>query len=158
MASVQISYGTRAAYPNVTTLNSQGSAVARTIGAISATTGITSANPVGFKIDATIKLATTGVTSTGTLAFYLVESADGSTYSDSLNAATTTDQAGSIKNSRLVYVAAANANSQVVQAVFDLPSIFTPLNHTLLIQNGSGAALSSAGNSISYTPIIYTVA
>lgn len=158
MASVTIAYGTRAAYSAVSNLNSQASAAARTIGAVDAT-ATTPANPDGFKIDYTIRAATTGVTSTGTVTFYLVESADGgTTYTDNLNVATTTDQAALVKNAKIIQVVRLDANSATAQDTFDLPRQFTPKNHTILVLNGSGAALLSSGNSISYTPITYSVA
>lgn len=158
MASVSIGWGTRAAYSAVTNLNSQGSAAARTIGPVDGT-ATTPANPVGFKIDYTIKAATTGVTSTGTVTFYLIESADGgTTYTDNMNANTTTDQASSIKNAVAIRQIKLDANSATAQGVFDLPGQFTPKNHTLLLLNSSGAALLSSGQSVSYTPMYYTVA
>ena len=155
--TVSTAWGTRAAYPNVTNLNSQPSAASRTIGAVDAT-ATTPANPVGFKVDYTFKTATTGVTTTGTISVYLLESADGgTTYTDGMNAATTTDQTSSIKNATAIKTIQANANSQTCTDTFDLPRNFCPKNHTLLIQNGTGAALLSSGNTLSVTPINFTV-
>lgn len=154
MATVNIAYGTRTEFASDTNLNSLTSGQLKAVGAVDNST----AKNDGFKIDATIKLATTGVTSTGVLTFYLAESADGSTYTDGLNVSTTADQTSTIKNTPVVQIAQANANSQTVQVVFDLPKQFAPKYFTILVANGSGATLSSSGNTVYYTPITYTVA
>lgn len=156
MATVAISYGTRTEFPNDTNLNSIASNTIRAIGGVTNTS--TSQLADGFKIDATVKLATTGVTTTGTLTFYLVESTDGTNYTDGVNITTTSDQSSSVKNAPVVYVAQANANSQIVQVVFDLPKQFAPKFFSLLVSNGSGASLSSTGHNISYSAIQYNVA
>ncbi len=153
--TISISYGTRTEYGTDTNVNSLAANVAKPIGGVSNS----STKVVGFKIDATIKLATTGVTSTGILTFYFVESADGgTTYTDGINVTTTADIATSLKNATVVAIATANANSQIVNIVFDLPKQFAPKDHSLVILNGSAATILSTGNSIFYTPITYTQA
>jgi len=155
--SVTLGYGTRTAYPNTTCINSVASNAACTIGGVDST-ATSPANPVGFKVDIVVKLASTGVTSTGVLTVYLIESADGgTTWSDGLATSSTSIASTAIKGATPILVTPANANSQTVQVVFDMPSTFTPKNHTLLLLNGSGAALSGTGHSVSYTPITYTI-
>jgi hypothetical protein len=153
--TVSINYGTRTEYGTDTNVNSLASAAAKAIGGVSNS----STKCVGFKIDATIKLATTGVTSSGILYFYLVESADGgTTYTDGINVTSTGDQASSLKNATVVFIAQANANSQVINVVFDLLEQYAAKDHSLVVLNSSGATISSAGNSVYYTPITYTQA
>lgn len=158
MGTIALNYGTRTAYPNVANLNTGASNGAWTVGNVNNTAapaGLT-APATGFKVDATIKLATTGVTSTGVVVFYLVESADGgTTYTDGLNPSTTANQSSSVRNARVVFIAVASANSQVINVTFDLPTIAAPKDHTIMVSNGSGAALLSSGNTLSYIAINY---
>lgn len=153
--TVSISYGTRTEYGSDANLNSTTSNQAKPVGGVSNS----SSKVVGYKIDATIKLATTGVTTTGTLTFYLLESADGgTTYTDGINITSNADVASSIRNSPAIFVAVANVNSQIVNVVFDLPKQFAPKDHSVVVLNGTGASLSTAGNTMFYTPITYTQA
>lgn len=155
MATLSISYGTRTEYATDTNLNSMASNVAKAMGAVSNTA--TSGGFVGYKLDGTIYLATTGVTSTGTISIYMVESADGTNYVDGINVTATTDQSSSIKSATILGTAPANANSQIVRIVFDLPRQFSPKYHSLLVSNGTAATFSSASNSFYYTPISYVI-
>lgn len=158
MGTVAINYGTRTAYPNASNVNSGASGGAFAVGNVNNTASPAglSAPATGFKVDATIKLATTGVTSTGVVVFYLVESADGgTTYTDGLSATSTASQAASVRNARVAYVALASANSQVINANFEIPGVNPPRDHTILVSNGSGAALSSSGHSINFTAVNY---
>ncbi len=155
MATVNIAYGTRTEFASDTNLNSLTSGQCKMLGVVANSATLAD----GFKIDATIVLATTGVTSTGTLTFYLVESADGTNYTDGVSTSTTADQTVSIKNAPVVQYVQANSSSQgTVRVVFDLPKQFAPKYFGILVSNGSGATLSSSGNSVYYTPITYTVA
>ncbi len=153
--TLSISYGTRTEYGTDTNLNTLLSLNAKAVGGVTNS----STKVVGFKIDATLRLATTGVTSTGSLTFYLVESADGgTTYTDGINVTSTGDQSASLKAARAIFVAPANANSQVINVVFDLPAPTAPKDHSIVLLNGSGATLLSTGNNMFYTPITYTYA
>ena len=156
MATVSIAYGTRTEFGNDGNLNSITNTTAVVIGPCDNSSTLAG----GFKIDATIKLASTGTTSTGSVTFYLIESCDGgTTYTDNItNVTTSSNQSASIKNAKVVFVATANANSQVVNVEFDLPVIAAPKKFSLIISNGSGATLSASGHSVYYTPINYTVA
>lgn len=157
MGTIAVNYGTRTAYPSASNVNSGASAGAWTVGNVNNTASPAglSALATGFKIDATIKLATTGVTSTGTVVFYLVESADGgTTYTDGLSPTSTASQSASLKNARIVAVALASANSQIVNVSFELSGI-PPKDHTILVSNGSGAAFSASGHQISYVAVNY---
>lgn len=153
MATVNIAYGTRTEFASDTNLNSLSSNQCKMLGVVANSALLAD----GFKIDATIVLASTGVTSTGTLTFYLVESADGTNYTDGVSTSTTADQTASIKNAPVVQYVQANA-SYTVRVVFDVPKQFAPKYFGLLLSNGSGATLSSTGHSVYYTPITYTVA
>lgn len=152
--TIQPSYGTRTQFSQDTTsLASLASGQAVCVGAVDNST----TKAVAHKIDMTIKLATTGVTSNGSLAVYLVESTDGgTTYTDNINVTSTGNQASTIKNAPMVRSINANANSQIVQVAFDLPIVHAPKNFAIVVSNGSGAALSSSGHSVYYTPITYT--
>lgn len=154
MSTVNVVYGTRTEFANDSNLNSLASSNAKQIGVIDNHTALN----CGFKIDAHVKLATTGVTSTGTLTFYACESTDGSTYVDGINTTATTDQTSSIKNAPVVKTAQANANSQVVDVAFDYPGPCPPRYVCLLVSNGSGATVSSSGHSAYYTPFNWTIA
>ncbi len=149
--TVAISYGTRTEYGTDANLNSLASNTAKAIGGVSNS----STKAVGFKIDATIKLATTAVTSTGILTFYLVESADGgTTYTDGINVTTTGTV--TVVNAPVMLVVTANTNAQTINVVFDLPKQFSPKDHSIVVLNGTGASLLSTGNAIFYTPITYS--
>lgn len=154
MATQNIAYGTRTEFPNDANINSLPTGQCKAIGGVTNTSTLAD----GFKIDIAIYLATTGVTSTGSLTFYLAESADGTTYNDGVNITTTGDQTSSIKNCPVVKTLAANANSQVVRVSWDLPGEYAPKYFSLLLSNGTGATISSTSNSAYYTPISYTVA
>lgn len=154
MPTQSILYGTRTEFPNDTNLNSLASNSTVPIGGVTNTSTLA----VGFKIDCSIYLASTGVTSTGTLTVYLIESVDGTNYTDGINNITSnTNQSSNIKNAPVVQYLQANANSQVVRVVFDLPKQFAPKYFSLLVNNGTGAALSSASNNVYYSDINYTV-
>lgn len=153
--TVSISYGSRTEYPTDTNLNNLASNNAKPIGGANNNT----TKAVGYKLDVTIKLATTGVTSSGIITIYLVESADGgTTYTDGITITTTGDIASSLKNSEVIKTLSANANSQVINVTFDLPRQFAPKDHSLVILNGTGASFSTTGNNAFYTPITYTQA
>ncbi len=153
--TLSISYGSRTEFGTDTNITSMASNVAKAMGAVSNS----STKVAGFKIDATIKLATTGVTSTGFITLFLVESADGgTTYTDGINVTSTGDQAASLKAARTVLVAPANANSQIINVTFDLPCAQAPKDFSIVLLNNSGATLLSSGQSMFYTPITYTTA
>ncbi len=150
--TIQPAYGTRTEFGQDSAVNSLASGQAACVGAVDNS----STKADAFKIDLTLKLATTGVTSTGSIVVYMVESADGTNYTDGINVTSTGNQASSIKNAPVVRVLNATANSQVIQVVFDLPAAHAPKNFSLVVSNGSGAAMLSSGNTAYYTPITYT--
>jgi hypothetical protein len=156
MGTISTNYGTRTAYPSVSNLASLASTNAVCVGNVnnSSSVGGLSATAVGFKVDVKIVLAASGVSATGTLTFYLVESTDaGTTYSDGISPSSGSNQAASLKNARLLFVATANANSQAVNASFELPGQLAPKDHSILVLNGSGAALAASGHAVDYTPV-----
>lgn len=156
MATLSINYGTRTEYAVDTNLNSLAANAVKTVGAVANTA--TSGGFIGYKVDLTVYLASTGVTSNGTVQVYMCESADGTNYTDRINTTATTDQASTIKNAVVIASPAANANSQIVSICLDLPRQFSPKYHSILVGNSTGAAFSSTSNSAYYTPISYTVA
>lgn len=158
MGTVSPNYGTRTAYPSVSNLASLASTSAVAVGNVTNSTAPAglSATADGFKVDAKVVLAASGVSATGTLSFYVIESTDGgTTYSDGISPSSGSNQAASIKNARLAFVAVANAVSQTVAVTFDLPGINPPKDHSILVLNGSGAALAASGHALDYTAIGY---
>ena len=152
MAVQQANYGSQTAFTASSNLSSMASNVVRGMGSVAAS-GFAS-NPLGYKINAVIKAASTGVTSTGFISFYLVESNDGgTTWTDGANVTTS----ASITNARLVYQAIATANSQVVTVNFDLPCYIPPQTWSLMVSNGTGASFSSTGYQVEYLPYYQTV-
>lgn len=156
MSTTTTTYGTRTEYGTDSNLNSLASAATKPIGAIDNS----STGACGFLIDYTIVLASSSVSSTGTISFFLMTSGDGTNYTDGISPTASTDQTSGMKNAamKLVHTAIANANSQTCRDSFELPRTFAPKYHTLLIQNNSGAALASSGHSVYYTPINFAIA
>lgn len=150
-------YGTRTEYPNDSNLNSLANGQAKPIGAVD-NASLSPTPAMGFKVDATIVLGSSGVSSTGTIPIYLLESADGTNYTDGITVTSSSDQTSNIKNAVIVASPNANANSQTVRIVFDLPRLFAPKKHSLLFSNSTGAAFASSGHSVYYTPINFTQA
>jgi hypothetical protein len=150
MATIQPSYGTRSAFPNMSNLNSLAAGAVVGLGAVDNTTTLAD----NYKIDTNIVLASAGVSATGTLVYYLIESGDGISYTDNLNPGGTGLVAP--KNGKVVRVLNANSNSQVVIDTFDLPVITCPKKFGIIVANSSGAALPVSGNAVSFTPITYT--
>lgn len=158
MGTISVNYGTRTAYPNASNIAGGAAGGAWTVGNVNNTASPAglSAPAMAFKVDAVVALGASGVTSTGTIGFYAVESADGgTTYTDGLNVSTTANQSSSLRNAKLIYVAMATASGQVVKVSFDYPGPTPPKDHTILVSNGSGAALATSGNSVSYVAVNY---
>lgn len=151
MATVSQAYGSQTAFVASSNLSAMPSNVVRAMGSVANTATLA----VGYKIDTVINLCTTGVTSTGFVSFYLVESNDGgTTYTDGVNVTTS----ATLTNARLVYTAVASANSQILRLNFDLPSQIAPRVWSLCVSNGSGATFSNAAYAVNYTPTNVTVA
>lgn len=150
-------YGSRTEFttgsPNLASL---ASGTARPLGKVD--NSALSPHADGFKIDLTIPLAASGVAATGTITLYLIEAAQDTTttYTDGINPAGTADVTAALKNARPLRTYTANANSQVVQDSFTLPTIDAPKYWALVIANGTGAAFAATGATAGYTPINYT--
>jgi len=155
MAVISVDYQSQTAMSASSNLSSQPSNTVRGMGSVAASQF--GSNPVGYKVDAKITLTGSGVTSTGYISFYLVESNDGgTTWTDSVNVSTTASQG--LTNARLVATAIATANSQVVSVNFDLPTLMAPQTFSIMVSNATGAAFSNAGYAIHVLPVNYQVA
>ena len=164
MATQNISYGTETAFssPGPSNLNSLANNAAKPVGVCDNS----STKAVGYKCYLELTLNSSGVSSTGTIEVYLLESTESTSadFTDGIDPTSSSDVASSIKNAKLLAVFNANANSQVVKATLDLLGDFfgslrdCPKYFSLLIVNKSGAALASSGMEATFTPITYTVA
>ncbi len=155
----QISYGTRTVYGTVTNLNSLANSAAKPLQHVDNTT--TKAIDYLFWLE--IALNSTGVTATGSIEVYLLESqisGSGDT-TDGIDMATptTSDVAASIKNAKLLEVLAANANNQIVRFAGRLRDYIAsvPNFHGLLIVNKSGAAFAASGHDAQHVAITETI-
>lgn len=161
MAARNLAYGTRTAFGSVTNINSLANNAAKPLAQVDNATSVKALDYLLF-VQAT--LASSGVSTTGTIEIYLLEaqaSGAGNT-TDGIDMATpaTTDQAANIKNAKLLAVLAANASGQVVRwqgrlrdFIADVPNFFS-----LLIVNKSGAAIAATGNDAQYVAITETIA
>jgi hypothetical protein len=160
MATQTISYGTEAAFSSASNINSLASAAAKPLGAVDNS----SALAVNYRCYLKVTLNSTGVSSTGTLSIYLLESTDNSNWSDGISPSGSSDIASSVKNAKLLAVLTANANNQVIYYDFDILGDLQgvmrdcPKYFSLVLLNSTGAALNGSGNAITNTPIKYTVA
>jgi hypothetical protein len=154
MADTLITYGTRTEFGSDSNLVSLASGTACGVGAVD-----NSGGQDAYVVDLTIVLASTGVSSTGTIIVYLIQSSvsTSSGFTDGISP-TGTSVGGSIKNAIVVATLNANANSQTVAATFRLPVPDPSKYWSLVISNGSGATLASSGHSVFYTAIKYTTA
>ncbi len=151
---ISLSYGTRTEFGSDANLASLGSTVACAVGAVDNH----SAGNVGYLVDFTIVGASSGVSATGTVVFYLIQAPNNSgspgTYTDGISP-TGSSVASSLKNARVVYVANLTANSQTINDCFRLPVADPGAFWSLVVLNSSGAALASSGSSMYYEPYTY---
>jgi hypothetical protein len=156
-----LNYGTRTQFAGFSRLNSVANSQAFTVGAVDNST----TKAVNEKVELKVTLGSSGVSATGTVEVYALESEDNTTWSDGITGDVTGNQAANLKNAKLLAVLNANANSQVVNFQFDLvgqgginPLVDVPKYWSLLVYNKSGAAFAASGNDAQYTPIKYDVA
>ena len=145
----------RTALGSVANLSSLATGTAAGIGAID-NSGSGCAGADGFLIDLSVALAASGVSSTGTLVIYLIQSQQSTTtgFTDGISP-TGTSVAGSIKNAIPIKTYQANTNGQVIQDTFRLP-VPDPAEYSgIVVANNSGAALASSGHSVDFTPYVY---
>lgn len=156
MSTLAPSYGSRTEFGSDANLNGLTNGQAKPLGKVDNSTTPADA----FKVDLTIALNSVGVSSSGTVTVYLIEAAldTTTTYTDQINPAGSTDVTSLLKNARPIRTYAANAVSQVVQDTFTLPVLEPPKYWSLVVANGSGAALAASGNSAYFTPINYSIA
>jgi hypothetical protein len=155
MPTTTTNYGTRTEFADDSNLNSLAASAACGLGPVdNSSAGLAGAD--AFLVDFSITLAASGVSSTGILTFYLIQSAQSTTtgFTDGISP-TGTSVAGSIKNAKPVAIYNAIANSQVVEDTFRLPVPDPSKYWSLVASNGSGAALAGSGNSVFFTPITY---
>lgn len=160
MAARKLAYGTRAAYGSVSNMNSLASGAAKTTQHRDNSTDLA----IDYEVYVELTLNSTGVSATGTIELYLLESGvsgSGDT-TDGIDMATpsTADVAASIKNAKLLAVLAANANNQIVRWQGRLRDFVAnvPKFHGILVRNLSGAALAASGHDIQNAPITETIA
>src|SRR5262245_6940790 len=159
-SSITITYGTETAMAGAARLNSIASGQTFTLGTIDNST----AGAYNYKYNLNIVLNTTGVSATGTVEVYLLESTDDTDWTDGIDADATGNQETSRKNARLLGVFTANANSQTLKLIFDLvnqqsmnPVVDPAKFHGLMVKNISGATLAASGHSATYVPMTITV-
>jgi hypothetical protein len=154
--------GSQTPFATVSNLNSLANTEAKPLGKVTAVAS--SQVPLNYRMNLEIALASTGVSATGVLEIYLIESEDDSDYTDGIDPAGTTNIAASLKNAKLIDVLLANANSQIVRAVIDLigagfpPVMDVPNFWTIVVKNLSGAALASSGHDCDFTKVTETIA
>ena len=161
MATQTINYAAEAAI-TATNLNSLANNAAKPLPAVDNS----STKAVDYKVYFEATLGASGVSATGTLEIYLIESTEGVApdYTDGIDPAGTSDIASSIKNATLMRVLNANANGQVVRCVFDLTGDLRGTNRVcpkywaLVVLNKSGAALHASAHEVTQTAIKYDLA
>lgn len=161
MATQTINYGTETAI-TATNINSLANNAAKPLPVVDNS----STKAVDEKVHFEVTLGSSGVSSTGTIELYLLESAESTTadFTDGIDPTSSSDVASSIKNAVLLRVLNANANSQVVKCIFDLVSDLRgalqncPQYWSLLVLNRSGAAFAASGHEVTHTAIKYDVA
>lgn len=158
MTTATINYGTRTAFGSVSNLNSLANDTSKPFAHVDNATSI-KALDYAFWLEFTLN--STGVSATGTILVYLLESqisGSGDT-TDGIDMATpvNSDQDANIKNARLLEVLDANANNQVVRFNGRLGDYIgnVPNFWGLLIRNLSGAAFAASGHDAQYVPIKY---
>lgn len=161
MATQTINYGTETNFGTLSNLHSLANNAAKPLGAVDNS----STKALNYRIWLQFTLNSSGVSATGTVEIYLIESTDGGTdYTDGISPTTTSDIASSLKNAKLMAVLNANANSQVVRYAFDVLGDWRgcmrdcPKHFSIVVVNKSGATLASSGGEATYTAIKYDFA
>lgn len=145
----------RTAFSSASNLNSLASGAACALGVVdnsSASVG----GADGFFVDVSIVLASSGVSATGTLVLYLIQSmvSTSAGFTDGISPSGSS-VASSIKNAVPVATLNANANSQTVAFTFRLPVADPAEFWSIVVSNQSGAALASSGHTADFTPFTY---
>jgi hypothetical protein len=147
-----ISYGTRTALANISRLHSSTNTQAKTFGEIDNS----SAGAHGHNIHLIIPINSSATG--GTYDLYLVESQDGTEWTDGIDPTTETgDVAGKIKDATWLYSADATYNaSNRTQAEFHIhiPSISKAAYLGFVVVNNSGQTIPASGadgDSVAYT-------
>jgi hypothetical protein len=148
MPTFKLLYGTRTQFALDSNLASLANNAAKPIGKIDNTTTLAQA----YRVDLSITLGT-GVSSTGTVEVYLIESEDDSSYTDGISPTGTSDVASSIKNAMLIDVLTANVASTVVRKRLVIPVVAPEKYQGVVVYNKSGAAFASSTHSAYYMPI-----
>ncbi|MCC6328990.1 MAG: hypothetical protein IT174_10770 [Acidobacteria bacterium] len=156
MATQTINYGTETAI-TATNINSLANNQAKPLPVVDNS----STKAIDAKVHFEATLGSSGVSATGTIELYLLESTESTTadFSDGIDPTSASDVAASIKNATLLRILNANANSQVVKVIFDLTADVRnelancPKYWSVLVLNKSGAALAASGHEANYTAI-----
>lgn len=163
MANRNIAYGTETAI-TATNINSLANNEAKVVGGASIDNSSTKA--IDYKLYVEVTLNSTGVSASGSLEVYLIESTESTTadFSDGIDPTSASNIAASLKNARLLDVLNANANNQVVKAVIDITGDLAgrirncPKYWAPIVLNKTGAAINSSGNEMTQTAITETIA
>ncbi len=149
---ISINFGSRTEFGSDSNLNSLANGSNCAIGAVDNHT----AGNNGYLVDFTIVGASSGVSATGTVVFYLIQAPNNSgsagTYTDGISV---TGSSVTLANARAVYTANLTANSQTINDCFRLPVVDPAQFWSLVVKNASGAAFASSGNTMYYTPYTY---
>ncbi len=163
MATRKIAYGAATSFSSSANTQSLANNAAKPLGKVSNNSTLA----IDYTFSLEFKLGSSGVSATGTVEIWLIESTDDSDYTDGINPDSSSDIASSIKNARLLSILTANANSQVIKWVQGLvgagmpaPVTACPQYWAVIVYNKSGATMSAtAGDHDSkYQAITETVA
>lgn len=150
MAVRTIQPGTWTQFGSYTNLNSLANGAAKPLGVVDNST----AKKPYARLEITVTLASSSVSSTGYIDWYLIrarQNTGASDWTDGISPTTTSDIASSLKNARIIRRSSANANNQVVKEVFHLPVLYPGEYWTIVPLNGTGAAFASSGNDARYS-------
>lgn len=160
MAAYKLNYGTRTAFSAEDNIHGLATSQAKPIGEVDNSATLALDYMVFFRAT----LASSGVSSTGTIELLLIEKDDSGAdkWTDGIDADGTSNIASSIKNAKLLEILAANSNSQEVICHFRLGDYIahSPKYWSLVVYNKSGATLDAddADSDAYYTPITGTIA
>ncbi len=152
--TIAIQYGTRTAFTN----NSATELDARSDGDLIGFGKITATGPIDYHIHLAIPLAT-AATQGGTYDLFLVESQDGSEWTDRTSPTATSNQSANLQNAKLIasYEAGSTASASVtIRDHFSVAGWVTNMpNHVgFLMQNNSGQTATN-GFDADYVPITF---
>lgn len=148
MPTETILYGVKTAFSAAANLASLPAGQAAALGAVS-NTSFTPAT--GYKIEVNF----TAGPAAGTVDILLIESLDGTLFTDGIAGNAAPNVAGAINNAVRVHTCNVASAGQVINDRFDLPVLHAPRNWALVARNNTAGALSSSGATAFYLPVNY---